>query len=140
MSQSTKDTINQAVLRMAKVFNDIDANKFLECLINKTNYDAIVTMQQKQEIDEITRLIILNAKDAETRKEQRNFFYPILTMMMSPDVKDKFTNDPLFKGSIITLGLVFLNNNHEVNHGSHDSSHHDFIALNLQQTILKIIK
>ena len=35
MSQSTPDTINQAVLRMAKVFNDIDANKFLACLINK---------------------------------------------------------------------------------------------------------
>ena len=74
MSQSTADTINQAVLRMAKVFNDIDANKFLECLINKTNYDAIVTTQQKQEIDEIIKIIILNAKDAETRKEQRNFF------------------------------------------------------------------
>ena len=61
-------------------------------------------------------------------------------MMMSPNVKDKFTNDSLFKGSIITLGLVFLNKNYEADHGSHDSSHHDFIALNLQQTILKIIK
>ncbi len=40
MSQSTANTINQAVLRMDKVFNDIDANKFLECLINKIDYDA----------------------------------------------------------------------------------------------------
>lgn len=140
MSQSTIDIINQAVFRMAKVFDDIDANKFLECLINKTDYDAVVMTQQKQEIDEIIKIMLVNAKDAETRKEQRNFFYPILTMMMSLDVKDKFANDPLFKGSIITLGLVFLNNNHDVNHGSHDSSHHDFIVLNLQQAILKIIK
>ena len=39
-----------------------------------------------QEIDEIIKIILLNAQDAETRKEQRNFFYPILTMMMGLDV------------------------------------------------------
>ena len=43
MSQSTADTINQAVLRMAKVFNDIGANKFLECLINKIDNDTAKT-------------------------------------------------------------------------------------------------
>lgn len=138
MNKDLTANLNQCVQKIDKIFEDKDVNLFLKKLLDNTDYWSIITAQQKEEIEEIINSMVANARQEATRKVQQEFFYPTLTALSKPDVKQKFMDDASFRGSVITLSIIFLAGFHEMNHK--DSGHHDFIAKNLKQSLAEIIK
>lgn len=137
MNQSSKINLVQFMDKFNDIFTNVNTSDFLNKLLHNEDYWSLISGEQRQEIEEMIKLMVLNARVEETRKEQQNFFYPVLAILNKPNVKEHFETDKQFKGAFLALSLIFLGGFHGMSHG--DESHHEFIMKNLKEAIGKII-
>lgn len=138
MNNTTKDNLIKYMNQFTLIFNKIDSIIFLKKLVNDEDYWSMISNDEKSEIEKMINEMVKIARVEETRKQQQQFFYPVLEAINKPDIKAKFNSDEQFRSAFIALSLIFLAGFHAMNHK--DEAHHTFIFNNLKEAILKIIK